>query len=163
MKTSRLFILPLIFMITLSVDLRSQNIEVVSFKEFEKIINEPSGKLKVINFWATWCKPCIKEIPYFEAVNAEFPDQVEVILVSLDFANELDSKLNPYVKRKGMKSRILLLDDVDYNSWINLVDKSWSGAIPATLILSSDHSYRKFYEGEMDEMQLRQLIKPYIQ
>jgi len=141
---------------------QAQSVEVLKFEEFESIIKEPSDKARVINFWATWCKPCIKEIPYFESANEQFGDKIEVILVSLDFANELESKLIPYIKRKGMGSRIMLMDDVDYNSWINLVDPSWSGAIPATLIISKDGKTRKFYEGELEEEELLVMLKPYI-
>ncbi len=155
-------ILTLCVLLFSGTGLSAQNVEVVTFKQFQSEIEKNTGKVKVINFWATWCKPCIKEIPYFEALNSEQGDQVDVILVSLDFPDDLNNKLIPYVKRKGMKSRILLMNDIDYNSWIDLVDKSWSGAIPATLVIGRDPSKRTFFEGELHEDQLTELIKPYL-
>ena len=140
----------------------SGQVEVVTFKQFQEILNENTGKVKVVNFWATWCKPCIKEIPYFEQLNANRSDEVDVILVSLDFPDDLNTKLTPYVKRKNMQSRILLMNDMDYNSWIDLVDNSWSGAIPATLVIGTDPSRRTFHEGELQQEELNDLIKPYL-
>ena len=145
-----------------SRSLPGQNVELVEFKKFKQSIENYTGKVKVINFWATWCKPCIKEIPYFEALNKKHSDKVEVILVSLDFPNELNSKLIPYVKRKGMNSRVLLMNDIDYNSWIDMVDPSWSGAIPATLIIGKNPDNRTFFEGELKENQLEEMLKQYL-
>jgi thiol-disulfide isomerase/thioredoxin len=145
------------------VESYGQEVEVVSFKQFQEILEKETGKVKVVNFWATWCKPCIKEIPYFEALNKDKDGEVDVILVSLDFPDDLNNKLIPYIKRKNMQSRILLMNDMDYNSWIDLVDETWSGAIPATLVIGKDTSRKTFYEGELEQEQLTELIKPYLQ
>ena len=75
-------------------------VKVVNWKQFLKIKNETTEKVKVINFWATWCGPCVKELPVFESVNASCSDSVEVVLVSLDNAERLDEKVNPFVLKK---------------------------------------------------------------
>ena len=84
--------------------------------------------------WATWCAPCIKELPYFEQLHKE-NKKVKVILVSLDSQKDLEKKLIPFIERKKITAEVLLLSDKDYNTWLSKIDKDWSGAIPATLLL----------------------------
>ena len=104
------------------------------FAAFEKAILKEDDNIYVINFWATWCAPCIKELPYFEKLHTDNP-KVKVILVSLDSRNDLNKKLIPFVDRKKITAQVVLLSDKDYNAWLDKIDASWSGAIPATLII----------------------------
>lgn len=138
--------------------LAQQQVEVIKIDRLEKLIKESDEKVKVINFWATWCAPCIKELPYFEAARQDFSNQISVNLISLDFADQLN-KVNRFVERKQLGSNIYLLDEIDYDSWINKVDKSWSGAIPATLIINEKTGERKFVESELKQQELYELIK----
>lgn len=136
--------------------------EVIKFDRLENIITSKNEGIQVINFWATWCAPCIKELPYFEAL----PDNLEgrkikVTLINIDFVEKLD-KVNSFIERKNILSDVLLLDNLDYNSWIDKVDKSWSGAIPATLIVDSKTGDRKFIEGELKEDELNNILKEFI-
>jgi len=107
----------------------------------------------VVNFWATWCSPCVKEIGYFEELHRKSKsDNVKVILVSLDFPNQLDRKVIPFLKEKEITADVLLMTDLDYNSWIDQIDPDWSGAIPATLIYNK--STRVFLEQELSRDEL---------
>ena len=135
----------------------AQKARVVKFDVLQTLIESNDKKIKVINFWATWCAPCVKEIPLFEALNASPPDGVEVTLINLDFADKID-KVNSFLIRKNMKSTVLLLDEIDYNKWIDKVDKNWSGAMPATLIVNSSTGKRRFVERELAEGDLEELI-----
>jgi thiol-disulfide isomerase/thioredoxin len=104
------------------------------FDDFEKAIIKEDDHVYVINFWATWCAPCIKELPYFEKLHTD-NKKVKVILVSLDSRKDLEKKLIPFVARKKITAEVLLLSDKDYNTWLSKIDKDWSGAIPATLLI----------------------------
>jgi len=107
----------------------------------------------VINFWATWCSPCVKEIDFFEEVHSRLHDsKVKVILVSLDFPNQVERRLIPFLEDKKITAQVMLMTDLDYNSWIERVDKSWSGAIPATLIFNRER--RVFLEQELTRDEL---------
>jgi thiol-disulfide isomerase/thioredoxin len=107
----------------------------------------------VINFWATWCSPCVKEIGYFEALHRAYAgDKVQVILVSLDFPNQLERTVVPFLNEKEITAPVRLVTELDYNSWIDQVDPGWSGALPATLILKNDK--RLFIEKELTENEL---------
>ena len=115
-------------------------IEVVDFDALYGKIDLSVDKTYVINFWATWCAPCVKELPHFEEVNKEFKNKnTEVILVSLDFPSQIESKLKPYLKKNKIKSRVILLDDSKMNSWVPKVSEQWDGGIPATLIVNSSN------------------------
>lgn len=136
----------------------SQQASTIKLSGLMDIIHAPSDKVKVINFWATWCAPCVKELPLFERLNNERPD-VKVILVSMDL--DLDpnpEKVYMFITRKNIKSEVVLLNEPDPNSWINKVEKEWSGALPATIIINPKTGQRKFIEKELHEGDLEKLI-----
>lgn len=133
--------------INANTEVNSEDIElaVYDFNGLKDFLYRQDDKTYVVNFWATWCAPCIKELPYFERVNQEFKNSnVEVILVSLDFPKKYESSLKPFIKKKELQSKVMALDDTDQNTWIPGINKDWSGAIPATLIYNKDK--RQFYE-----------------
>lgn len=145
---------------SITASFQSNEPTIVKFDSLEKLMNE-SGKVRVINFWATWCGPCVKEIPYFEKANQHFVNKnVEITLVSLDFASDVD-KVVRFIDRKNIKSKVLLLDEIDYNSWIDKVSEDWTGTIPTTIIIDVQNKmYLK--EGEMNEDELFKLINEHI-
>jgi thiol-disulfide isomerase/thioredoxin len=131
-------------------------IEVYNFDQLESFLSSNTNKTLVVNFWATWCKPCIKELPYFEAARTKYIEDVRVILVSLDFPEKLESQLIPFVRNNNIQSQVVLLDDPYENEWIPKVDSTWSGAIPATLIINGDK--RIFYEKSFSQEELEDEI-----
>ena len=136
-------------------------LEIYDFNGFKKFLNKNDDKIYVINFWATWCAPCVKELPYFEKLNALYKNKnVEVVLVSLDFPHLYESKLKPYIKDKELKSKVLALDDPDMNSWIPQVSQDWSGSIPATVIYNKDK--KQFYEQSFTYSQLEEEVKQFL-
>lgn len=140
----------------------AQEVEVIKFKDLLELRKQPSDTLYVVNFWATWCKPCIKELPYFEAANQKYKDQpVKVVLVSLDAVEDLDKRVNTFVQRRGLKSEVLLLDEVDGNTWIDKLEPKWSGAIPATMVFNNKQGTYEFREAEMTQEELNALIEKY--
>lgn len=103
----------------------------------------------VINFWATWCAPCVKELPHFERLHRSTAQQkVKVLLVSLDFRKDLETKLKPFLAQKQFSASVAALLDSRQTQWIEKIDSTWSGALPATLVYRGD--LRKFKEGEFD-------------
>ena len=117
------------------------------FESFEKEVLNIQSKdtLYVINFWATWCGPCVKELPHFEALGDTLNGKhIEVLLTSLDMKRKIQSDLEPFIKRKKLKKKVIALTDSKYNSWLNKVDSSWTGSIPATVLLLNGE--KVFYE-----------------
>lgn len=148
----------LFFFTFLATSAQAQEVEVIKYPDLEKIMQEEKGKIKVINFWATWCRPCIKEIPYFESLQEQFPkEELQVYLISFDNVENLEKRVKPFIEKRGIKSTVKLLDEIDYNAFIDKVDPRWSGAIPVTLVISGDQ--RRFVEGEVSESELKALVK----
>lgn len=113
-----------------------------TFADIEPIFQPDNDTTYVINFWATWCKPCVKELPYFEALTeAHQGDKVKVVLASLDFPKQLESKLVPFVKENKLQSTVVVLLDGKYNDWIDKVSTEWSGAIPVTLFVQGEKTH----------------------
>lgn len=136
----------------------AQSAEIVKIGDLQKLIEKKSDKILVMNFWATWCAPCIKELPHFEQLTTSRND-VDVHLVSIDL--DLDpnpDKVYRFIARKKLKSIVYLLDERDPNSWIDKIDNSWEGAIPATLVVNRETGKRKFVSKELKEGELEQLI-----
>src|SRR5690606_37507246 len=107
MKNLAITILFLTFVSSMSY---AQEAKVIRLDELQKFIKAPSEKIKVINFWATWCAPCIKELPYFEQLHKERQD-VKVTLVSMDM--DLDpnpAKVHTFIARKDILSQVLILN-----------------------------------------------------
>ena len=129
------------------------------FNSFEQeFLQQIDDETYVINFWATWCKPCIKELPAFEQLHSTYEDKkVKVILVSLDFPEKLETHVVPFVKKYKLASHVILLDEPDGNSWIPKVSEEWSGAIPATLMVKNGMA--KFYERPFTYEELENELK----
>ena len=157
LKLCRFTIVVLIVILGSLQGATAQEAIVVKFDALQKILNTKSDQIQVINFWATWCAPCVKELPLLEKLNAQKDLNAKITLINLDYADKLD-KVNEFMVRKNIQSEVLLLDEIDYNSWIDKVDRSWSGAIPATLIINSRTGKRKFLEKQLKEGELENLI-----
>lgn len=139
----------------------TSELEIYDYSGLEQFLTRNDEKTYVVNFWATWCAPCVKEMPYFEKLNAEYKSKgVEVILVSLDFPKQFETKLKPFIKNKNLQSKVVVLDDPDANSWIPKISEDWSGSIPATLIYNKDK--RQFYEQSFNFDELETEVKQFL-
>jgi len=153
------YLISLLFSSCLSAGLFAQEAQQIKLKDLQHIIASPSDNIQVFNFWATWCAPCVKEIPLFEKLNQDNKG-VDVTLVSMDF--DLDpnpEKVYRFVARKNLQSKVVILAESDPNSWIDKIDKNWSGALPATLVVNTKTGKRKLVQKELREGDLEKLIE----
>ena len=151
--------------ILLNLSCKSENnsavvLEVHDFTGIEPYLNLEGSKTYVVNFWATWCAPCVKELPHFETLQENYKDSVEVILVSLDFPHQYETKLKPFIQKHQLMSKVVVLDDPDMNSWIPKVNPQWDGAIPVTLIYNA--SKRMFYSRTFTYEELESELKTFF-
>lgn len=155
MNKSTRFIL---FLVLLSTAVQAQTISQIKLKELQKVLTTKTDRIQVINFWATWCAPCVKEIPLFEKLKQD-NGGVDITLVSMDFDLDPDpAKVERFVTRKHLKNKVVILAETDPNSWIDKIDKNWSGALPATLIINTQTGKRKLVQKELHEGDLEKLI-----
>lgn len=141
-----------------------QSAEVIKLVDLQHLMRERSHPIHIINFWATWCAPCVNELPLFEKITAEKRPGVRVTLVSLDL--DLDpnpEKVYKFISRKNIRSEVVLLSEADPNSWINEIDKRWSGALPATILINHQTGERKFIGKSLEEGELEKFIEGFQQ
>lgn len=139
---------------TLSTWSYSQKVETIQLSELQTLISKKSDHPRIINFWASWCGPCIKELPYFQELSGT--KGTEIILVSLDFPRDLE-KAQQILSKKQITLKAYLLDEKDVDKYIRSINEDWSGAIPATLAISAKGN-RQFFEKSFEKEELKNLI-----
>ena len=135
--------------------------KVIRFDEYEKLIDKQDDKLYVVNFWATWCGPCVKELPDFMAVNEALSDRddFKMLLVSVDNKKDWESGVIPFATENKLNVDVYLLDELRrMNYWMPRVDKKWTGSIPATVFYKNGKKLR-FVEKALHKEELETIIK----
>jgi thiol-disulfide isomerase/thioredoxin len=133
-----------------SLNLSSQKVSVIKISDLEKRIGNSSDTTYIVNFWATWCAPCVKELPDFDSISRTYgSDKVKMLLVSMDFKEDLETKVISFCRKRNLHAELYLLDELNGNYFIPKVSAQWTGAIPATLILNNQKKHREFYEKKL--------------
>jgi thiol-disulfide isomerase/thioredoxin len=149
----------LLILVSLPSALRSQEVPVLSFDQLAPMLQTKSDTVYMVNFWATWCLPCVEEMPdLLKFATDKKSSKFRLILVSLDMPNQLETRVKPFVKRFSISEKVVLLDDPDANKWIDRVSPDWSGALPGTLLFSRD--FRQFHGDLLDYEKIKVLVEP---
>lgn len=149
------FIIGCTFFVSLHAQIHSMKIE-----QLERLLSLQDDTVRIVNFWATWCKPCIEELPHFEEATKYFSNKnVRIVLVSLDFHAELDKVLIPFLQRKNLQSSVMVLEERDPNLWIDRIEPTWTGSLPATIFMNGAKKKRQFYEKQLTKEELFTTIK----
>ena len=137
----------LILCLFFSYAVAKSQVKLLTLNELEARVAKVKDTNYVVNFWATWCGPCVEELPSFEKLEAEFKNKpLKVILVSLDFKSKLKNIVIPFVLKNKLKSEVYIINEIDQQSFFNRVDKTWSGAIPATLFINTHKNISSLYQ-----------------
>ena len=152
LRPSLVFILFAVFLCN-SFPLRAQDFVIYdNIEQLQARIARAGDTTLVLNFWATWCKPCVEELPCFDELRDYYgPQNVQIVLISLDFKSQLERKFVPFLKSKSLESDVVLLADQDVDTWIPMFDDMWDGALPATLVLNGKQ--RIFVTGEFSSVE----------
>lgn len=154
--------IPKLFLILLALAftrINAQRVAVYKIDDLLKRIHNNSDTIYVVNFWATWCKPCVAELPGFEKIHNEFKNRkMKVLLVSMDFVEVRDKKLKVFLEKNKYTCEVVLLDEINGNDFINKISEKWSGAIPATLIIKNTWK-DQFFEGKMTYEMIEKIIE----
>lgn len=158
MKKLSKYVCVFLFML-LTIVGHTQSVPVWKLKDLQAAIHQ-SKEPTIINFWATFCKPCIAELPHFQAMANQYKAQgVKLIMVSLDLKEAYPTKVASFAKKLKLTSPVVYLDESNADLFCPAVDSSWSGAIPASLFVNNATGYRKFYEEELSKEKLETEIK----
>jgi thiol-disulfide isomerase/thioredoxin len=141
----------------------SQNkIDKINLDQLKKIISKREGKPILINLWATWCEPCREEMPDLVKFAEKYKSKVDIIGISVDYPDEIDSKILPFVKNQNITFPVYVNDVKDQEKLIDYFDKDWNGAIPATFIFDiKGKKVNKIY-GKKNFEYFEKQIKKYI-
>lgn len=154
MKNFAKYILPISFFVV-----ASGNIPEVKIDALNTRLKNGCDTIYVVNFWATWCGPCVAELPYFEKLDSVYKDKkVKVILVSTDFRKDIDTRLKPFVEKRKLHSEVNFLDEIYDNEWIPKVDSAWQGNIPATKIYNAKTGKTVFLPRQTTYTELDSLV-----
>jgi thiol-disulfide isomerase/thioredoxin len=114
----------------------------------------------IVNFWATFCVPCNKEIPYFQTTVARYAaSRVELVLVSLDLPDYFPARIASFAQSHGYSARIVWLNETDADYFCPKVDARWTGGIPSSLFINNATHYRRFFDRQLTEPQVGMEIK----
>jgi len=139
----------------------AQDVRFISLPELKGILDQKSDSVKVINFWASWCKPCVDEIPYFMQLKNDWKNRkVEWIFVSVDFVREHNDVLEKVTELK-LDGELYQVNEKGDN-WIDQVDTKWSGAIPYTLLIEPDGERSAQYFSFASYSDLKKFIEKKI-
>jgi thiol-disulfide isomerase/thioredoxin len=128
----------------------NQAIPAVRIKDIVNYYTRGNDSIYVINFWATFCKPCVAEIPHLQSITKKYAgSKVKLLLVSLDLPSYYPVRIEKFAKSNRFYADIQWLNETDADYFCPLIDKRWSGSIPATLIVNEKKGYKKFVEDEM--------------
>lgn len=142
----------LLFLFLISFGLKAQIPLYEKYSQFEKVLLQTNNDTQYIfNFWATWCKPCVEELPHFvDFAKKTGNEKTKVVFISLDSKKDSE-KLKIFVAKHLSYEHVIQFTDNKYNDWIDKIDSSWSGSIPATLFVSENK--RTFHEKQFESFE----------
>ena len=150
--------LSILFVILLTMVAYGQELKKVKITDLEKMISESKTPL-IINFWATWCKPCLEEIPYFmEEAKLHKKDSLQLLLVSLDMKEAFPTQIKKTIARRKITVPVKWLDETNADYFCPKIDPKWSGALPSSLFINNKTGYRKFFEEQLSHEKLKKEI-----
>lgn len=151
--------LTIIILMAAFTNVSAQKPAIYKIDDLLKRIHNNSDTTYVVNFWATWCKPCVSELPEFERLHKESKDsKIKVLLVSMDFKEELDKRVKDFFDKNKYTCEVVLLDEVNGNDFINKISEKWSGAIPATYVTTKQKARSEFIEKKLNYEELIKLV-----
>lgn len=136
----------------------------LSLAELKQAMDTQDDTLRVINLWATWCKPCVEELPYFIAVGKELQAKGEKVKFLLVAVEDKPATVQAFLQKKGYDQIMnpnplfCVLTEKDANVWIPQIDAKWEGEIPATLLINAKQAIRAFYPKQMTRTELENII-----
>jgi len=144
-----------------SVSATAGEVKLTDAAGIKKEITSRRGKVVIVNFWATWCPPCVKEFPDFVKFYKTYKSKgVEVLAVSLDDPDDLKTRVSKFVRDKRAEFPVFLAKDADDERFTASFAKEWKGEIPVTIVFDKKGKRRRFHIGMLTYAELEKMVKP---
>ena len=136
-------------------------VDVIKYPAFLELVAESKQPVQVVNFWATWCKPCVIEMPYFVELEQKYGTKVDIFFVSFDQVQDLP-RVQSFIKARGIQSPVYILDEIPNEALMNKVDQRWQGAIPLTLIIKNGKTVAVEERAFHSFQEITQVLVPFL-
>lgn len=154
------YIIVILLFCLLSLMSQSQTIPKWKIQDVVNYYTKNNDTTYVVNFWSTYCQPCIEEMPYLQSISKKYAiNRVKLVFVSLDAKSFYPKKLKAFLKKKKITTSIIWLNETNADIFCPAVDKKWSGAIPATIIVHNKKGYKQFFEQQFTPQQFETALK----
>ena len=153
-----IFIIKSVYPLTELPASNSIKVEIISVEKLEELIKNRNGKPLLINVWATWCAPCREEFPDLVKLADEYSNKIDVVGISVDFPEEIDSKIVPFLKNQNVTFANFVIKVIEPEDFINLLSKDWSGAVPATFIYNENGDQIRYLIGKQSYKEFEKVV-----
>jgi thiol-disulfide isomerase/thioredoxin len=124
-------------------------VAVISVEQLHDLIRRDSGNVVLVNAWATWCQPCIEELPRLARLSKEYAEKpLRIILVSADEAELAATSVKKTLTGAGIVLQTYLVAGGGDEYFINSMSPKWSGALPTTFLYDKQGGLRKLLTGK---------------
>lgn len=140
-----------------------EGVQVIAAEELKSLLERNRGRVTVINLWATWCPPCVAEMPELQQFHDRNADRdVFLAAVSADAVETLETAVSPFVKKQSLSFPVYILKEVDPDELGRMLGAEISGALPTTLVYSRDGKLAKIWEGQIHLSDLENVVSPLL-
>lgn len=140
------------------IEAQPVNVNLASADDLKSLRKNSTGKLLLVDFWATWCSPCIEEFPELETMYRMYGHRdFDLVTVSINYPDEKAGVLSALAKQHAT-SRNLVLGSTDIYSLIAAFDPQWNAAVPYTVLIKPNGELVYQRQGAIDPLELRRAI-----
>ena len=135
-------------------------VEVIGVERLSEVLAELRGRPVVLNFWATWCPPCVYEMPELGRFYSETSGRVELVSVSVDHPDTVEKRVIPFLKERRIPFRVYVLREQSPSAVSAVLKLDWqAGAVPATFLLDETGKVRQYWGEEVTARELAEAVK----
>ncbi len=131
--------------------------------EFRAALDARKERVVLVNFWATWCRPCLKELPELLILEKKYATQgFELLAVSLDEPADRETIVRPFLAKWFPELRSLMRRSPDMDSMVSVVDPAWNEVLPTSYVLDGSGRVRARLQGGKPVAEFEAAILPLL-
>jgi thiol-disulfide isomerase/thioredoxin len=140
------------------IEAKPVTLQPASHDDFQALRKNDSGKLRLVNFWATWCAPCVQEMPEIQTMLRMYGHRpFEVVTATINYPDEQPAALAALTKLHAT-SRNVILGSTDIYTLLAAFDPDWNAAVPYTMLIKPNGEVVYRNQGPINPLELRRII-----